>query len=45
MTISIGRKLTRKIGPERNEVCWDLKNLAFNFPHYLQRCSHIATVA
>jgi hypothetical protein len=37
MTVSMGRKLTRKIVPERNEAWWDLKNLAFNFPHYLQR--------
>jgi hypothetical protein len=45
MTISMGGKLTRKVGPERNEAWWDFKNLTFNFLNYLQRCSHRAIVA
>ncbi|QPN65280.1 transposase [Synechococcus sp. CBW1006] len=45
MTMSMGGKLTRKIGLERNDAWWGLKNLTFNFLRYLQRSSHIATVA
>nr|WP_185467456.1 MULTISPECIES: transposase [unclassified Synechococcus] len=45
MTISMGGKLTRKIGLERNEAWWGLKNLTFNFLRYLQRSSLIAVVA
>jgi IS5 family transposase len=45
MTMSMGGKLTRKIGLERNEAWWGLKNLAFNFLRYLQRSSHIVIVA
>ena len=45
MTMSMGGKLTRKIGLERNEAWWGLKNLTFNFLRYLQRSSQIATVA
>jgi transposase, IS5 family len=41
----MGEKLTRKIGLERNDAWWGLKNLTFNFLRYLQRSSHIATVA
>jgi IS5 family transposase len=32
----MGGKLTRKIGLERTEVWWGLKNLTFNFLRYLQ---------
>ena len=40
MTMSMGGKLTRKIGLKRTEVWWGLKNLTFNFLRYLQRsCS------
>ena len=40
MSMSMGGKLTRKIGLERTEVWWGLKNLTFNFLRYLQRpCS------
>jgi len=31
MTMSMGGKLTRKIGQERNEAWWGLKNLTFHF--------------
>ncbi len=42
MTMSIGGKLTRKIGLERTEAWWGLKNLTFNFLHHLQRSFDIA---
>jgi IS5 family transposase len=45
MTMSMGGKLTRKIGIERNEAWWGLKNLTFNFLRFLQRSGHIAVVA
>jgi IS5 family transposase len=45
MTMSMGGKLTRKIGLERNEAWWGLKNLTFNFLRFLQRSSHIVVVA
>ena len=45
MTRSMGGKLTRKIGFERTEVWWVLKNLTFNFLRYLQRTSNVAIVA
>ena len=35
MTMSMGGKLTRKIGIERNESWWGLKNLTFNFLRFL----------
>jgi hypothetical protein len=45
MTMSMGGKLTRKIGIKRNEAWWGLKNLTFNFLRFLQRSGHIAVVA
>jgi hypothetical protein len=45
MTMSMGRKLTRKVGFESNEVWWGLKNLTFNSLRFLQRSGHIAVVA
>jgi transposase, IS5 family len=45
MIMSMGGKLTRKIGPERNEAWWDLKKLTFNFLHFHQRSDHVAVVA
>jgi IS5 family transposase len=45
MTMSMGGKLTRKIGLERTEVWWGLKNLTFNFLRYLQRSSCIKLAA
>ncbi len=45
MIMSMGGKLTRKIGPKRNEAWRGLKNLRFYFLRYLQRSSHIAIVA
>ena len=45
MTMSMGGKLTRKIGLERNEAWWGLKNLTFNFLRFLQRSCHIAVAA
>jgi IS5 family transposase len=41
MTMSMGGKLTRKIGLERNVAWWGLKNLTFNFLRYLQRANHV----
>ena len=45
MTMSMGGKLTRKIGLERNEAWWGLKNLTFNFLRYLQRTFNLAAAA
>jgi IS5 family transposase len=45
MTMSMGGKLTRKIGLETTEAWWGLKNLAFNFLHYLQCTSNVAIAA
>lgn len=45
MTMSMGGKLTRKIGLERNEAWWGLKNLTLNFLRYLQRTSYLAAAA
>jgi len=45
MTMSMGGKLTRKIGLERTEAWWGLKDLAFNFLRYLQCTSSLAGVA
>jgi IS5 family transposase len=45
MTMSMGGKLTRKIGLERNEAWWGLKNLTFNFLRFLQSSAHVAVVA
>ena len=45
MTMSMGGKLTRKIGLERTEVWWGLKNLTFNFLRYLQRSCSIKLAA
>ena len=45
MTTSMGGKLTRKIGLERNKAWWGLKNLTFNFLRYLQRTSQKSAAA
>ena len=45
MTMLMGGKLTRKIGFERTQAWWGLKNLTFNFLRYLQRSGHIAVTA
>ena len=45
MTTSMGGKLTRKIGLERNKAWWGLKNLTFNFLRYLQRTSQTSAAA
>jgi IS5 family transposase len=45
MTMSMGGKLTRKIGLERTEVWWGLKNLMFNFLRYVQRSCSIKLAA
>lgn len=37
MTMSMGGKMTRKIGLEKNKAWWGLKNLTFNFLRYLLR--------
>jgi IS5 family transposase len=39
MTMSMGGKLTRKIGLARTEAWWGLKNLTFNFLRYLHHAS------
>ena len=44
MTTSMCGKLTRKIGMERTEAWWGLKNMTFNFLHYLHH-SYDMTVA
>ena len=45
MTMSMGGKLTRKIGLGRTEAWWGLKNLTFNFLRYLQRSCSIKPAA
>ncbi len=45
MTMSMGGKLTRKIGIVPNEAWWRLKNSTFNILRFLQRYGHIAVVA
>jgi len=45
MTMCMGGKLTRKIGLERTEAWWGLKNLTFNFLRYLQRSCKLAAIA
>ena len=45
MAMSIGGKMTRRIGLSRTEAWWGLKNLTFNFLRYLQRTSSLAAVA
>jgi hypothetical protein len=45
MILSMGGKLTRKIGIERNEAWWGLRNPTLNFLRFLQRSGHIAVVA
>mgnify|MGYP003335027914 FL=1 len=45
MTMSMGGKLTRKIGLARTEAWWGLKNLTFNFLRYLQRTSSLKAAA
>ena len=42
MIMSMGRKMTRKIGLARTEAWWGLKNLTFNFLRYLQRTYSLA---
>ena len=37
---SMGGKLTRKIGLEKNKAWWSLKNLTFNFLRYLYLSSN-----
>ncbi|MCT4364886.1 MAG: IS5 family transposase [Synechococcaceae cyanobacterium MAG-AL1] len=45
MTMCMGGKLTRKIGLERTEAWWGLKNLTFNFLRYLHRSCDMPVVA
>lgn len=45
MTMCMGAKMTRKIGLERTEAWWGLKNLTFNFLRYLQRSCKLAAIA
>jgi hypothetical protein len=41
----MGGKFTRKIGLERNEAWWGLKNLTFNFIRSLQRSNNGLAIA
>jgi hypothetical protein len=43
--MSMGGQLTRKIGLEKTEAWWGLKNLTFNFLQYLQCTPRLAEVA
>jgi IS5 family transposase len=45
MKMSMGGKMTRRIGLARTEAWLWLKNLTFNFFRYLQRTSSLAAVA
>ena len=45
MTMSMGGKMTRKIGLVRTEAWWGLKNLTFNFLRYLQCTSSLGAAA
>jgi IS5 family transposase len=45
ITTSMGGKFTRKIGLERNEAWWSLKNLTFNLLRYLQRSNNGLAIA
>ncbi len=45
ITTSMGGKFTRKIGLERNEAWWGLKNLTFNFIRSLQRSNNGLAIA
>ena len=45
MAMSMGGKMTRRIGLARTEAWWGLKNLTFNFLRYLKRTSSLAAVA
>jgi hypothetical protein len=42
--MSMGGKMTRRIGLARTEAWWGLKNLTYNFLRYLQRTSSLAAV-
>ena len=44
MTMSMGGKLTRKIGLGRTEAWWGIKTLAFNLLRYLQRTFRLMAV-
>jgi hypothetical protein len=44
MTMTMGKQLTRKIGLERYEAWWVLKNRTFNLLRYLQRTSELTEV-
>ena len=37
MTMSMGGKMTRRIGLERNNAWWGLNNLTYNFLRYILR--------
>ena len=45
MTMSMGGKLTRKIGLERTEAWWGLKNLTFNIVQNLLRFDRASALA
>ena len=45
MTMPMGGKLTNKIGLEKTEAWWGLKNLSFNFLRYLQRSTKSLAIA
>ena len=45
ITMSMGGKMTRKIGLEKNKAWWGLKNLTFNFLRYLLRADRVSALA
>ena len=45
ITMSMGGKMTRKIGLEKNKAWWGLKNLTFNFLRYLLRADRATALA
>jgi IS5 family transposase len=45
MTMSMGGKMTRKIGLEKNNAWWDLNNLIFNLLRYLLRAERRLALA
>ena len=45
ISTSMGGKFTRKIGLEKNDAWWGLKNLTLNFLRYLQRSKNCLVIA
>ncbi len=45
ITMSMGGKLTRKVGLPRTEAWWGLRDLTYNFLRYLQRSDYVVATA